>query len=80
MYSNKADKKNGIIYGQTGKLKNYKSSHKYPGKIRRVKYHDREQDSVFIFIPNNFDLEASEICLLYKNRWEVELFKWKATS
>jgi hypothetical protein len=60
-----------------GKLKNYKSSHEYPEKIRRVKYHDREQNRVFIFITNNFDLEASEICLLYKNRWKVELFfKW----
>ena len=31
----------------------------------------------FVFLTNNMSLSAQEIALLYKNRWQVELFfKW----
>ncbi|WP_367890584.1 transposase [Sinomicrobium kalidii] len=31
----------------------------------------------FVFLTNNMELSAPEIALLYKNRWQVELFfKW----
>jgi Na+-translocating ferredoxin:NAD+ oxidoreductase RnfE subunit len=31
----------------------------------------------FVFLTNNMSLTAQEIALLYKNRWQVELFfKW----
>ena len=37
----------------------------------------RKPEKEFIFLTNNTDLEAAEIALLYKKRWEVELFfKW----
>lgn len=49
----------------------------YPNKLRRVKYYDEELDREFVFITNNMELSAEEIALLYKNRWQVELFfKW----
>ena len=58
-------------------LETYKSLKAYPDKLRRVKYHDEELDKEFVFITNNLELSAIEIALLYKNRWQVELFfKW----
>ena len=74
---NKVDKTTGLIYDQIGKLETYKSLNSYPEKLRRVKYYDVETDKVFIFITNNIELTAIEIALLYKKRWQVELFfKW----
>jgi len=49
----------------------------YPDPLRRIHYHDAEQDRHLRFLTNNFDLPALTICLLYKCRWQVELFfKW----
>lgn len=77
IYSNKVDKTTGLIYDQIGKLKTKKSLRAYPEKLRRVKYYDAETHKVFIFITNNIELTALEIALLYKKRWQVELFfKW----
>ena len=45
--------------------------------ITRIKYYDSETDVEFVFLTNNFELSAIEIAILYKNRWQVELFfKW----
>lgn len=77
MYSMKADKTKGIIYDQIGKLEGHYSKKSYPEKLRRIKYYDSNTEKRFIFLTNNKDLNASEIALLYKKRWEVELFfKW----
>lgn len=77
IYSNKVDRSTGIIYDQIGKLVTYNSLKSYPEKLRRIKYYDAETDKVFIFITNNMELTALEIALLYKKRWQVELFfKW----
>lgn len=49
----------------------------YPEKIRRIKYYDNETDKLFVFLTNNFEHSALEIAMLYKQRWQVELFfKW----
>ena len=43
----------------------------------RVKYYDKEQRKIYVFLTNNFELSAIEIALLYKYRWQIELFfKW----
>ncbi len=77
MYSNKVDKATGVLYDQIGKLVTPKSLKEYPDKIRKITFHDEEQNRDFIFLTNNFELEATEIALLYKKRWAVELFfKW----
>ena len=60
-------------------LETYKSLKAYPDKLRRVKYYDEELDREFVFITNNMELSAEEIALLYKNRWQVELF-FKCTT
>ncbi len=77
IYSGKVDKKTGVQYDQIGKLETYYSLKSYPDKLRRIKYYDKERKRDFIFITNNLDLKPEEIALLYKKRWEVELFfKW----
>lgn len=74
MYSGKADKKTGVQYDQIGKFETFYSLKSYPDKIRRIKYYDKERKRGFIFTTNNLDLKPEEIALLYKKRWEVELF------
>jgi len=77
MYSNIVDKTTGVLYDQIGRLETYYSRKDYPEKLRRIKYYDQNRDRTFIFITNNTDLKAEEIAMLYKKRWEVELFfKW----
>jgi IS4 transposase len=73
----KADKKNGVMCDQRIKLKGFNSIEKYEKIFRRVKFYDAEQNRTFIFLSNNLTLKATEIAMLYKNRWKIELFfKW----
>jgi IS4 transposase len=77
MYSNKINKKRGVLSDQAGKLEGYYSLKDYPEKLCRIKYHDEEVEKTLVFLTNNFDLKAEEIALLYKYLWKVELFfKW----
>ncbi len=77
MYSNTTDKITGVRYDQIGKLEGFYTKKDYPEKLRRIKYYDSESKKEFVFLTNNFELEATEIAMLYKKRWEVELFfKW----
>lgn len=77
MYSNKVDKSTGVIYDQIGKFTGIYALKDYPVKLRRIKFFDEENNRVFIFLTNNMELKATEIALLYKKRWMVELFfKW----
>ena len=77
MYSRAVDKTTGVLYDQIGRLETYYSRKDYPEKLRRIKYYDQNRDRTFIFMTNNTDLKAEEIAMLYKKRWEVELFfKW----
>ncbi len=77
MYSNKVNKISGVKVDQIGKLTGLYVSKDYPEKIRRIKYYDIESKRNFTFLTNNTDLTVGQIALLYKNRWQVELFfKW----
>lgn len=77
MYSRKVDKENGVRYDQIGKLEGYYQLKDYPKKLRMIKYYDAETDKTFVFLTNNFELAATDIALLYKYRWKIELFfKW----
>lgn len=76
-YSQRVDKSTGIQSDQIGKLTGFYVSRDYPDKLRKVKYYDSEMNRTFVFLTNNMSLTALEIALLYKNRWQVELFfKW----
>ena len=77
IHSRKVDKSIGLRCDQTIKLVVYKSKKQYPEKLRRIKYYDSEKDITLVFLTNNFEVEALEVAVLYKNRWQVELFfKW----
>lgn len=66
-----------VMSDSEGTLTVYKSSKDYPVKIRKVEYWDEEQCRKFVFLTNAFHLSALQVALLYKNRWQVELFfKW----
>ena len=42
-----------------------------------MKFFGAENRKMLIFLTNNFDLSAQQIALLYKQRWQIELFfKW----
>ncbi len=76
-YSAAIDKSSGVKCDQTGELKGFYSFKEYPEKIRRIKFHDVEQNRTFVFLTNNLNLTPEEIADLYKHRWKVELFfKW----
>lgn len=77
MYSLKIDKSTGVLCDQIGKLKGYYVSKEYPKKLRRVKFYDKETNRTFVFLTNNFQITSDQVALLYKNRWQIELFfKW----
>jgi len=77
LYSQNVDKSTGIQCDQIGRLKGFYVSKDYPEKIRKVKFLDKEMNQTFVFLTNNMSLKAEEIALLYKNRWQIELFfKW----
>lgn len=61
-----------ITCDQVGMLENKK----YPDTLRRIKYTD-ESGHTYVFLTNNMTVSAESIALLYKNRWQIELFfKW----
>lgn len=49
----------------------------YPHVLRRIEFFDQTQQREFVFVTNNFELDATQIAALYKSRWQIELFfKW----
>ncbi len=75
--SQKIDKSIGLRCDQTIKLLTKKSDLNYPIYLRRIKYYDKENELLLVFLTNNFEVSAILIAMLYKQRWQVELFfKW----
>ncbi|MEI6847869.1 MAG: IS4 family transposase [Chlorobiaceae bacterium] len=76
-YSRPVDKAIGLRCDQTIKLSGSVSLEKYSGQLRRIKYADPETGKIYVFLSNNFELDAKVIAGLYKSRWQIELFfKW----
>ncbi len=74
---NPVDETTGVMTDQTGFLKGFYTSEDYPESLRRVSFYDRDKNTTLIFLTNNFELTADQVAMLYKNRWQIELFfKW----
>ncbi len=75
--SRQCDKKDGVLSDQEALLTGHYPRKDYPDRLRRVRFKDQETGKLLVFLTNNFVLPAATIALLYKQRWQVELFfKW----
>ena len=76
-YSRPVDQTTGVRSDHTVILTAIDSVKAYPDQLRRVSYLDVKTRKRFKFLTNNFALPALTIALIYKSRWQVELFfKW----
>lgn len=77
VYSHQIDKTTGLKCDQTVVPTGFYTAKDYPEKLRRIKYYDAETNRTLIFLTNNFILPPLTITLLYRCRWQIELFfKW----
>jgi hypothetical protein len=77
LYSSPVDRSGGLCCDQIIVLTGVGMYKKYPDKIRRVKYYDSESDHYYVFLTNDFNIDAKTVADLYKYRWQIELFfKW----
>ena len=77
LYSRPVDRSTGLRCDQTIRLTGVKADKHYPDLLRRVKFHDEKTGNTYVFLTNNFTLTALQIAMLYKQRWQIELFfKW----
>ena len=66
-----------VLKDQSIRFKKKENQKKYPGIVRRIVYYAPDLHRAFTYYTNNFYLSAKDIALLYKYRWQVELFfKW----
>ncbi|WP_020564053.1 IS4 family transposase [Methylosarcina fibrata] len=77
VYSHPVDRETGLVCDQTIALDGFYTQKDYPDHLRRIRFNDLDNGKRLIFLSNHFELPALTICLLYKSRWQVELFfKW----
>lgn len=71
------DGTDNVLKDQSIRFTKKENLEKYPGTVRRIVYYAPELHRSFVYYTNNFFLSAKDIALLYKYRWQVELFfKW----
>lgn len=70
-------REDGILRDLKIVLSNSWAKARYKKPLRIIYYYSQEKKCVLEFFTNNLDLEAHKIALLYKCRWQIELyFKW----
>lgn len=71
------DGTDNVLKDQSIRFTKKENKKKYPGTVRRIVYYAPKLHRSFVYYTNNFFLNAKDIALLYKYRWQVELFfKW----
>ena len=71
------DGEDGVLLDQTVRFSGRRNSDNYPTVLRRIVYYAADLGRSFVYYTNNFYLAAKDIALLYRYRWQVELFfKW----
>jgi hypothetical protein len=66
--------KDTVLEDQDITLRGHYTAQKYPGKLRRIRFYDKENNRELTFLTNNRSWTASTIASLYKSRWEIEVF------
>ena len=67
----------GILLDQRVRFTGKRNAGNYPSEIRRIVYYAADLGSTFVYYTNNVYFPAKDIALLYRYRWQVELFfKW----
>ena len=67
-------KRSHILDDQVITLTSPSARRKCPYDLRLVVVWDAEHQRVLVLLTNNFDLAASTISAIYRDRWEIELF------
>jgi IS4 transposase len=71
------DGDDNVLRDQTVRFTGKRNHRNYPVLFRRIVFYAPELGRTFTYYTNNFYLKAKEIALLYRYRWQVELFfKW----
>ncbi len=63
-----------VLKDEQIELRGPKAIEKCPYPLRRIEVEDSETAEILVFLTNNFDLGASTIAAIYKDRWEIEIF------
>lgn len=71
------DGDDNVLLDQTIRLKGPLTKKKYPSELSRIVYYAPELKRTFTFFTDDFSIKAKDIAMLYKQRWQVELFfRW----
>ena len=66
-----------VLRDQTVRFTGKRNRENYPYAIRRIVYYAEDLHRTFTYYTNNFYLKAKDIAMLYRYRWQVELFfRW----
>ena len=75
--SRPVDRSTGLRCDQLIRLTTFRSHRAYPQVLRRVRVYDEEHQQRLVLLTNQLTLPTATISLLYRKRWQVELFfKW----
>ena len=75
--SRPVDKTTGLRSDHPGKFALPKARKDFPLPLRRIRYFDEKQQKFLVFLTNHMEMSAQTVTMLYKKRWDIELFfKW----
>jgi DDE family transposase/uncharacterized protein DUF4372 len=71
------DPATGVIRDRLIRLRVFRSRRRYPDTLRLIRYVDPTTGKAFTFLTNHLTLDAVVVAMLYRKRWQIELFfKW----